>query len=42
GGQNLKLIQHLARPGRKALSFSESVELNDMVCGHYLNIKHYQ
>ncbi|WP_289481702.1 IS1 family transposase, partial [Klebsiella pneumoniae] len=26
---------------RKSLSFSKSVELNDKVIGHYLNIKHY-
>ncbi|MDO1656570.1 IS1 family transposase, partial [Escherichia coli] len=26
--------------GRKALSFSKSVELHDKVIGHYLNIKH--
>ncbi|MCL7675797.1 IS1 family transposase, partial [Klebsiella pneumoniae] len=38
--QNLR--QHLARPGRKSLSFSKSVELHDKVIGHYLNIKHYQ
>ncbi len=36
------LRQHLARPGRKSLSFSKSVELHDKVIGHYLNIKHYQ
>ncbi|WP_434087105.1 IS1 family transposase [Escherichia coli] len=34
--------QHLARLGRKSLSFSKSVELHDKVIGHYLNIKHYQ
>ncbi|RYH58293.1 IS1 family transposase, partial [Escherichia coli] len=39
---NLKLRQHLARLGRKSLSFSKSVELHDKVIGHYLNIKHYQ
>ncbi|HDW2730955.1 TPA: IS1 family transposase, partial [Klebsiella pneumoniae] len=39
---NLNLRQHLARLGRKSLSFSKSVELHDMVIGHYLNIKHYQ
>ncbi|WP_259282029.1 IS1 family transposase [Escherichia coli] len=33
---------HLARLGRKSLSFSKSVELHDKVIGHYLNIKHYQ
>ncbi|WKB06167.1 IS1 family transposase [Escherichia coli] len=33
---------HLARLGRKLLSFSKSVELHDKVIGHYLNIKHYQ
>ncbi|WP_257785525.1 IS1 family transposase [Klebsiella pneumoniae] len=36
------LRQHLARLGRKSLSFSKSVELHDKVIGHYLNIKHYQ
>ncbi|RCZ64187.1 IS1 family transposase, partial [Escherichia coli] len=35
-------VQHLARLGRKSLSFSKSVELHDKVIGHYLNIKHYQ
>ncbi|ROK12321.1 transposase [Escherichia coli] len=39
---NLNLRQHLARLGRKLLSFSKSVELHDKVIGHYLNIKHYQ
>ncbi|MGV1375704.1 IS1 family transposase, partial [Klebsiella pneumoniae] len=39
---NLNLRQHLARLGRKSLSFSKSVELYDKVIGHYLNIKHYQ
>ncbi|EMG9573392.1 IS1-like element IS1A family transposase, partial [Escherichia coli] len=39
---NLNLWQHLARLGRKSLSFSKSVELHDKVIGHYLNIKHYQ
>ncbi|ENC0949343.1 IS1 family transposase, partial [Escherichia coli] len=39
---NLNLRQHLARPGRKSLSFSKSVELHDKDIGHYLNIKHYQ
>ncbi|EHW3313618.1 IS1 family transposase, partial [Escherichia coli] len=39
---NLNLRQHLARLGRKSLSFSKSVELHDNVIGHYLNIKHYQ
>ncbi|HBA6373470.1 TPA: hypothetical protein J2F86_004637, partial [Escherichia coli] len=34
--------QHLARLGRKSLSFSKSVELHDKVIGHYLTIKHYQ
>ncbi|WP_249542953.1 IS1 family transposase, partial [Escherichia coli] len=29
--------QHLARLGRKSLSFSKSVELHDKVIGHYLN-----
>ncbi|ROJ66739.1 transposase, partial [Escherichia coli] len=37
-----KRWQHLARLGRKSLSFSKSVELHDKVIGHYLNIKHYQ
>ncbi|WP_248836294.1 IS1 family transposase, partial [Escherichia coli] len=36
------LRQHLAKLGRKSLSFSKSVELHDKVIGHYLNIKHYQ
>ncbi|WP_216078318.1 IS1 family transposase, partial [Shigella boydii] len=35
-------LTHLARLGRKSLSFSKSVELHDKVIGHYLNIKHYQ
>ncbi|WP_320205258.1 IS1 family transposase [Raoultella ornithinolytica] len=39
---NLNLRQHLARLGRKSLSFSKSVELHDKVIRHYLNIKHYQ
>ena len=39
---NLNLRQHLARLGRKLLSFSKSVELHDKVIGHYLNIQHYQ
>ncbi|KSW91186.1 transposase [Klebsiella pneumoniae] len=39
---NLNLRQHLARLGRKSLSFSKSVELNDKVIGHYLMINHYQ
>ncbi|WP_334361691.1 IS1 family transposase, partial [Escherichia coli] len=38
----LNLRQHLARLGRKSLSFSKSVELHVKVIGHYLNIKHYQ
>uniref|UniRef100_UPI003B675224 IS1 family transposase n=1 Tax=Escherichia coli TaxID=562 RepID=UPI003B675224 len=38
----MNLRQHLARLGRKSLSFSKSVELHDKVIGHYLNIKHYQ
>ncbi|MCV4324666.1 IS1 family transposase, partial [Escherichia coli] len=42
GRHNLNLRQHLARLGRKSLSFSKSVELHDKVIGHYLNIKHYQ
>ncbi|WP_216080745.1 IS1 family transposase, partial [Shigella sonnei] len=40
--QHVTLRQHLARLGRKSLSFSKSVELHDKVIGHYLNIKHYQ
>ncbi|HGY8177917.1 TPA: IS1 family transposase, partial [Escherichia coli] len=36
---NLNLRQHLARLGRKSLSFSKSVELHEKVIGHYLNIK---
>ncbi|WP_250145910.1 IS1 family transposase [Escherichia coli] len=40
--RNGKSRQHLARLGRKSLSFSKSVELHDKVIGHYLNIKHYQ
>ncbi|WP_261595795.1 IS1 family transposase, partial [Escherichia coli] len=36
---NLNLRQHLARLGRKSLSFSKSVELHDKVIGHYLNSK---
>ncbi|MCF0739219.1 IS1 family transposase, partial [Klebsiella pneumoniae] len=39
---NLNLRQHLARLGRKSLSFSKSVELHDKVIEHYLSIKHYQ
>ena len=39
---NLNLRQHLARLGRKSLSFSKSVERHEKVIGHYLNIKHYQ
>jgi insertion element IS1 protein InsB len=39
---NQNLRQHLARLGRKSLSFSKSVALHDKVIGHYLNIKHYQ
>ncbi|WP_249532261.1 IS1 family transposase, partial [Escherichia coli] len=42
GRCRLNLRQHLARLGRKSLSFSKSVELHDKVIGHYLNIKHYQ
>ncbi|WP_413599311.1 IS1 family transposase, partial [Citrobacter freundii] len=38
---NLNLRQHLARLGRKSLSFSKSVELHDKVIGHYLTINHY-
>ncbi|EOU9147935.1 IS1 family transposase, partial [Escherichia coli] len=34
---NLNLRQHLARLGRKSLSFSKSVELHDKVIGHYLD-----
>ncbi|XPE70020.1 IS1 family transposase [Shigella boydii] len=37
---NLNLRQHLARLGRKSLSFSKLSY--DKVIGHYLNIKHYQ
>ncbi|WP_284993390.1 IS1 family transposase, partial [Escherichia coli] len=33
------LRQHLARLGRKSLSFSKSVELLEYVIGHYLIIK---
>ncbi len=36
---NLNLRQHLARLGRKSLSFSKSVELHDKVIGHYLNLR---
>uniref|UniRef100_UPI001BD1025E IS1 family transposase n=1 Tax=Escherichia coli TaxID=562 RepID=UPI001BD1025E len=36
---NLTLRQHLARLGRKSLSFTKSVELHYKVIGHYLNIK---
>ncbi|MGO0523309.1 IS1 family transposase, partial [Escherichia coli] len=36
------LRQHLARLGRKSLSFSKSVELHDKVFVLYLNIIHYQ
>ncbi|MBJ6464765.1 IS1 family transposase, partial [Enterobacter hormaechei] len=39
---NLNLRQHLARLVINSLSFSKSVELQDKVIGHYLNIKHYQ
>ena len=35
---NLNLRQHLARLGRKSLSFSKSVELHDKVIGHYLKV----
>ncbi|PQM93400.1 hypothetical protein C5K20_13550, partial [Shigella flexneri] len=38
----LNLRQQRARRVRKPLSVSKSVELNDKVIGHYLNIKHYQ
>ncbi|PIJ53221.1 transposase, partial [Erwinia sp. OLMDLW33] len=38
----LNLRQHLARLGRKSLSFSKSVEPHDKVIGHYLTINHYQ
>ncbi|WP_332115162.1 IS1 family transposase, partial [Escherichia coli] len=38
---NLNLRQLLARLGRMSLSFSKSVELHDLVIGHYLKIKHY-
>ncbi|WP_249518167.1 IS1 family transposase, partial [Escherichia coli] len=30
------------RVGRKSLSFSKSVQMDDNVIGHYLNIKHFQ
>ncbi|WP_213090836.1 IS1 family transposase, partial [Escherichia coli] len=36
--QQKNLRQHLARLGRKSLSFSKSVELHDKVIGHYLNL----
>ncbi|MRG17878.1 hypothetical protein GII96_02970, partial [Escherichia coli] len=36
----LNLRQHLARLGRKSLSFSKSVELHDKVIGNYLNLTH--
>ncbi len=39
---HLNLRQHLARLGRKSLSFSKSVELHDKVIGYYLTISHYQ
>ncbi len=39
---NLNLRQHLARLGRKSLSFSKSVELHGKVIGHYLTINYYQ
>ncbi|MBJ1926946.1 IS1 family transposase, partial [Escherichia coli] len=44
---NLNLRQHLARLGRKSLSFSKSVELHDKVIGHYhktlsISWSHYQ
>ncbi len=38
---NLNLRQHLARLGRKSLSFSKSVELHDKVIGHYLNLRQH-
>ncbi|WP_284998990.1 IS1 family transposase, partial [Escherichia coli] len=38
----LNLRQHLARLGRKSMSFSKSVELHDKVFLLYLIIKHYQ
>ncbi|HBJ64106.1 MAG TPA: IS1 family transposase, partial [Shigella sp.] len=37
----LNLRQHLARLGRKSLSFSTSVELHEKVIVTYLTIKHY-
>ncbi|MDO1719270.1 IS1 family transposase, partial [Escherichia coli] len=37
---NQNLRQNLERLGRKSLSFSKSVELQDKVIGQYLNIKH--
>ena len=39
---NLNPRQHLARLGRKSLSFSKSVELHDKVIGYYMTITHYQ
>ncbi|MTX39335.1 IS1 family transposase, partial [Klebsiella pneumoniae] len=41
-GHNLNLRQHLARLGRKSLSFSNAEKSHYKVIGHYLNIKHYQ
>ncbi|MDO2078453.1 IS1 family transposase, partial [Escherichia coli] len=40
--RNLNLRQHLARLGRKSLTYLNMVELHDRVIGHYLNIKHYR
>ncbi|MDO1785546.1 IS1 family transposase, partial [Escherichia coli] len=40
--KHLNLRQHLARLGRKSLSFAKSVGLHDKNIGHYLNIEHYQ
>lgn len=39
---NLNLRRHLARLGRKSLSYSKSVELHDKVIGCYLTIKYDQ
>ncbi|MEX5656791.1 IS1 family transposase, partial [Escherichia coli] len=37
------ILRHdLARLGPMSLSFSKSLELNDKVIRHYLNIKHHQ
>ncbi|SRN36176.1 IS1 OrfB [Shigella flexneri] len=39
---NLNLRQHLARLGRKSLSFSKSVELHDKVIGHCGDNHHHR